>query len=415
MSDLRTLLASSAFPVPDGRMWRVATSWRGPPAQAGYIVGELTDVLSRKVHLDLYGPSTAECTAAGKSMQTVGIVELAQDLLMYRFNAVSGLYSCVFRGPIGRLDDAITDTTHTLTISAGDYRALIARLFYGAAQTFTQTDQATIVAHFVNANAVGVAPPRGLGLQFGGVLNPDGSSLGQTTGVLRDRTYTGAELTGTVIDDLSQVINGFDWAALPYDPAVFTPPNALEANVVVYYPQRGVAKPAFIAEYGVTVSNVTRSVDSTSFANYVRIDGTNSGGVPLFATSSGDVMTNPQNHPEGLWPLQASAADVSVTTTLQQQSDGQLALSSQLSPAYTLDLVPGTWNTPADCWLGDTIELRVKSGRLNVDTFVRIVAMDFDIDDSGQERLSLTVGRPPASFVSLFQQRSSTIEALTRR
>ena len=86
--------------------------------------------------------------------------------------------------------------------------------------------------------------------------------------------------------------------------------------------------------------------------------------------------------------------DVTVATTLQQDADGFVALYGDLEPAYTLTLAPGRWS-PADAWLGDTVRVIVRSGRLDVDTSVRITAVGIDVDDNGRETVSLAAGIEP--------------------
>ena len=44
--------------------------------------------------------------------------------------------------------------------------------------------------------------------------------------------------------------------------------------------------------------------------------------------------------------------------------------------------------------MGDVVPLIVQSGRLNVNTNVRVVGITYAIGDDGQEDVTLTVGRP---------------------
>ena len=67
-----------------------------------------------------------------------------------------------------------------------------------------------------------------------------------------------------------------------------------------------------------------------------------------------------------------------------------------LVPSYSLTLSPGTYRRAAFN-LGDTVPVVIKSGRLNVNTGVRIVGMNFAIDDDGDEDVELIVGRPLTS------------------
>ena len=397
---------------PDGRTWRIATCWRGPPATAGQMIGELPDATSRSFHADLWAPCTAQCTIDGRSASAAYLQELSQDLILWRWNPINSRYDIMFRGPIGVSEDTISETTHAVNVQAADYRAMLGRVIYNAPRTFTQADQFGIVNNFILPLTSGQRQPN-LGFTGLASLNPDGSNLG-FTGVLRDRAYTGAEKTMDMLDNLSQVINGFDYAIEPLDPSQVSVAQQT-GYPIMWYPQRGVTK-AFVAEYGVTVGSLTRTVNSTEFGNWVRVDGQNNDdGSPMFATSIGDVWNNPQLHAEGLWQTGQSEADVSIQSTLQQTADGQLALMSQLIPSYTVNLTPGVWNSKADCWLGDTIELRVHTGRLDVDTSVRILAFDFTIDDAGVERIALTVGRSEVTFSSIMADQRARLDALSRR
>jgi hypothetical protein len=401
--------------APDGRVWRIMTCWRGTMANRGQMVTELTEAHARKAHFDLYGPSTVECVIDGRSSQLAGLQELSQDLLLYRWNPLTARYECLFRGPIGRSQDTISETTHTVNLNASDYRAMLQRCITNQARVWTQADQASIAWTFMQYFAAGAGAPWDLGLNNQGVVNPDGTYHGATTGVLRDRTYTGAEKVGDMLDNLSQVINGFDYSLEAWDPLNAGGAPWITAQFYLWYPQRGIAK-TFVAEYGSSVGSLTRTVNSVDFGNWIRNDGQNNeDGSPLFATALGDVMANPQLHAEGLWQLAFSHSDVSDQTTLQQQATGQLALSSILQPSYTVVLVPGAWNARSDCWLGDSIALRVRSGRLSVDTAIRIIQVDFDVDDNGQERIALTVGRSAVTFSQVMADRQSQIDALTRR
>ena len=408
-------------PPADGRWWSFATCWRGPPYQRGTMVADLPEVRSRKLHFDLYGPATAECVIDGRSSQAIGLQELSQDLLVYRWDPYygsSGQWSLYFRGPIGHSQDTISETTHTVTVQAADYRAMWNRLISSASgqTTFTQQDQAAIAKSFVTLyGGTGGDPALDQGARWDGVYNADGSyNSDATTGVLRDRTYSGAVKAGDTITALSQCLGGFEWSMEPA-PAGGGSIGYQAANARVWYPQRGVTK-SFVAEWGVTVASLSRTVDSGGFANWVRMDGQNDvSGNPIFATSRGDAYTNPQLHPEGTWMEGTSSPDISVLATLQQQADGALALDSILTPSYSLVLVAGAWSQKADCWLGDTIEVRVNSGRLAVDTQVRIVQIDFDIDDDGNEKISLTVARATPTLATLLGDQRTQLNALSRR
>jgi hypothetical protein len=415
MTDLLAEPRAVAYRAPpDGRWWRAGMCWRGPAAQRNQMIADLSDAgRARKAHFQLFGPATAELVVDGRSPQASQLQELSQDLCLWRWDPTTWTYQIMFRGPIGRTEDTVSATTHSVNVAAADYRAMLGRVIYNSPRTFAAQDQWYIANAYVAPLRYDAAPNTSLGLNGITVHNPDGTQVGATTGVLRDRTYTGAEKTVDILDNLAKCIGGFDYGVDPIDP---TPPGTIQTGwVKLFYPQRGVTK-AFTAEYGATVSNLTRTVNSQDFANWVRNDGQNSSpGVPIFAVSAGDAWTNPQLHPEGLWQDGVSNADVNVQATLQQQADGYLAFHSQLVPSYTLTLVPGAWANVNDCWLGDTIAVRVRSGRLQVNTTVRVVGVDFDVDDAGVDRVSLTVARPPPTLAGIVANQNARLDALSRR
>jgi hypothetical protein len=314
----------------------------------------------------------------------------------------------MFRGPIGQTQDTISETTHTVNVNAADYRAYLGRAVLGGSFN-TTVDQDEIVRSVTLNYQYGAAQAfmdQGLLFQQ---LNPDGTTRGPS-GVTRTRTYSGAEKVGDLVDNLSNVSGGFEWGVDPGDPN-----SNLAGYLNVWYPNRGVTK-TFVAEYGATMASLSRTVQSTTFANWVRNDGQNNpDGTPMFAMAYGDVVSNPQLHPEGLWQEGISHPDVNQQTTLQQQADGELALASILVPSYSAVLAHGAWLNPQTCWLGDTIGLRVRSGRLAVNTTVRIVGVAIDLADTGAEKVSLTLGRSEPTFSDVMADNRSRLDALSRR
>jgi hypothetical protein len=65
--------------------------------------------------------------------------------------------------------------------------------------------------------------------------------------------------------------------------------------------------------------------------------------------------------------------------------------------------------------MGDSVTLVVRSGRLNVNTTVRVVGITYDVGDDGEENVSLTVGRTSPSLGAILAGYSADINALARR
>ena len=52
--------------------------------------------------------------------------------------------------------------------------------------------------------------------------------------------------------------------------------------------------------------------------------------------------------------------------------------------------------------MGDVVPLIIQSGRLNVNTTIRVVGITYDIGDDGQEDVTLTLGRPDTTLFDIF-------------
>jgi hypothetical protein len=398
------------YPTPPGSKWRLFTCWRGPPPNRNNMVSELSDARARKLHFDLYGAATASCDLDGHSPQAAGIQELSQDLMFWRFNASLG-QDVFFRGVIGHSEDSLDGTAHIVNVQAADYRAVLGRVV-ATSQSFTAAAQESIVYGLVTPSLGTSAYPANMGIQWLGVVNPDGSSSVGTTPTTRTIAYVGTEQVGAEVDKLATMQGGFDWGCEPNYPTGAAPnPSNPSAQMYLWYPSRGVSKP-FIAEYGTNVTAVKRTVDSTGFSNWVQYTGTSGTAAQV---ASGDVMANPQLHAEGLWQETKADANVADTSQLLAEAQYDLGVASVLTPSYTLTLAPGAWKAKTDCWLGDTIRVRVTSGRLAVDINVRIVQVDITIDDAGNETIALTVARPPQTLAGVLGAQNQNLYQLNRR
>ena len=65
--------------------------------------------------------------------------------------------------------------------------------------------------------------------------------------------------------------------------------------------------------------------------------------------------------------------------------------------------------------MGDTVPLIIQSGRINVNSNVRVLGITFDVGDDGEEDISLTVGRPDITFSDLLIGPVRDVNALSRR
>ena len=201
----------------------------------------------------------------------------------------------------------------------------------------------------------------------------------------------------STIDDIADREYGFDWD--------------IDSSLAfkMYYPIRGNYVP-FVAQYPGNVSTFTRSIDTTYYANSVRAIGTNSGVTVTSITSASDIGTRA----EGRWDYVEGGGDADSTAEVLSLARGILADRAALIPSYELRMKAGSFD-PSECWIGDTIRVVIKIGRLNVNTVYRIQRINFDIGDSGEEDITVSVGAPVMSISNRLWFYGRRITELERR
>jgi len=310
---------------------------------------------SMQVQWHLDDPAEASCTVDGLDPRASEVQELLTDLLVYRDSML------VFRGRIVEADDSVGDS-HDLSLRAIDYRGLLARRVTYAGTGWGATDQAQIAWNLI-AYAQGL-----IGGSWGITRG-----TGQSTGVLRDRLYVAGANVGELLDNLGRVINGYDWE--------------IDANLAlnIFHPTRGTSKD-WVAEYENTVTSFRRSVSSDAYANAVRATGADTL-TPVTVTAA-----NLASRPEGRWDQQIGDTDITQQATVTEKANGALARGEVLLPSYTCTVDPDRW-TPESAWVGDSTQLVLRSGRLDVAAVERIESVSVSIDDAGAETVALTYGQ----------------------
>ncbi len=409
-------IGPNAWPVPNFRgRWRLTLHARqfAPATLMSTIIAELPDARGRQLVQAWNTPATMTFTLDGRSPAAALVEELQHDVVAWRWDDQTGSDIAVFRGVIAQSEDQINEDAHTVTYTCHDYAAVLQRRLLTATYTVTARDQDLIVGDLLGlassahtSSGTALTPASYLPLALTAVT-PAGVLRG-LSGRTRDRTYYGSQNIGAAVDDLSKIINGFDYDVVP---------SAVDAtdSLRVFYPQQGVTRTDGIAlQYGSTISSLTRLVSSGDYANYVRVLGnkTSSAPTPQFyseATAAGTATST-----AGLWMLADDATDVTIQSTLDEKAAGELTLDAVLVPHYTLGLRPGAyeWGQPN---MGDVVPLIVQTGRLDVNTTVRVLGITYDIGDDGQEDVTLVVSRPPPSFRKLFTKSDQDIRALARR
>ena len=402
--------------VPLGRgRWRLtvhkrsfATTPGSGPTWQSTMIAELTDARGRRLDRAWNSAAQLTFTLDGSSSQAPLVLELATDVVAWRWSDTQGQDVAMFRGLVDHSEDQLTQDAGVVTFTAHDYFALLQRRYLTTAYSVVQDDQDNIVRDLV-ARANTTSSSSGTSLAPGAQLplapfyvQPDGSQrLGSPSGALRDRTYAPSQEIGAAIDDLAKVIGGFDYDVNPYQVQWSNTADALR----VFYPQQGVTRADVALVYGSNVATVTRTVSSGDYANYVRVLGNNGSSDPAAAQRFSEAWDSDANNvtvnPVGLWQSTDNASDVTVQSTLDDKAAGDLELSGILVPSYTLTLVPGTYRYGSPN-MGDTVGLVIQAGRLNVNTTVRVMGISYAIGDDGDEDVQLTVGRPVTTLAKLF-------------
>lgn len=337
---------------------------------------------SIRVGWDLDGPATATLTVDGLHPATKWILPLASDVLLYRDGRL------MFRGRLGHPDDDIDVDGHGVSVPAFDYREILDRriLWPGSRAAFGGVDQADIVwALIADTQAL---PGGDLSISQG---------VGSPTGRVRDRLYPVGKTLGETITQLSDVIDGFD----------FEVDANLAANI--YYPRRGRGSVVFVAHKPTTIRSIRRTADTADYTNALRHSGAD--GLAAVTRQVAGLATRA----EGRWEAQLGDPDITTAGTLAEKADGALTVGSELVPSYTATLQPGKWTGPDDLWLGDTTRLLVRSGRLDIDTLIRVHQMGISVDGDGDETVTVTFGRPPRSWMRFWRHVANRLTNLNRR
>src|SRR5215471_7614280 len=138
-----------------------------------------------------------------------------------------------------------------------------------------------------------------------------------------------------------------------------------------------------------TVAKVQRQMSSADYSNYWRTIGNSAGSSTQL---SGEAWTADATASApgsvGLYMTGDQVSDVKDTTWLQHQTQGKLNIYGTVQPTYTLTLVPQKWPDIAGGFynvgpfnIGDTLPLIIQSGRLNVNTSVRIMGINYMVGD----------------------------------
>lgn len=350
----------------------------GPPAVTGRPpLWEVNEPRSPKVTLKLTDSSEAGFTIDGDHPIAERVDELATDLHVLWAYTPDARREWIYRGRVGATSDQLPESgEYTLTINTLDYRAVLARrlLMSGSRQVWNQVDQGEIAWGLINT----VQQLRGGNL--GIVPSPDGILTGQ----LRDRSYNLGDEVRQRIDELSEVINGFEWDIVPGGPSAL--------HLAIFYPERGRDR-GVVLEHGKLAAAITRNVDPSQYANAIRVTGAapEGGGdePPPHEGLAEDIDTAPQ----GRWDA-AESTSITTRAALEERRDWLRDQRQVIHPTYTVKLKPGAWRGPGHIGLGDAVRLPLYRGRLRINRTLRVHEITLAPGGGDHEDVELTLGGP---------------------
>lgn len=333
-------------------------------------IAELVNATSRKLTTRLLAPGEASFKIDGAAFETALIDELITDLIVSRDGTP------LFRGRIISSTDNIDANQHTVDVTAVDYRGLLQHRTLWPTSTavatgYSAVDQADIAWDLI-------ADSQALTGGDWGITRASAT----TTGVVRTMAvgfYQAGKNLEQAITELAQLASGFDWEINP------------DREFVLYFPSRGSTLTDWVISYdasGGNVSSLTRTLDPVDYANAVRVSGAT--GTTPATQQAADLATRP----EGRWEHQ-DGTDFANDTAVLNRATRELSDASTLRPSYTATLAASSGWAPELFYLGDICPIRIKRGRLDVDSTARGVEFAFEIDDNGVEKVGITFDRPP--------------------
>jgi hypothetical protein len=144
-----------------------------------------------------------------------------------------------------------------------------------------------------------------------------------------------------------------------------------------------------VLDYGGLIASATWQIDPSRFGNWVAVTG--SEGLTAVTAASGTLGTDPR----GRWEVVESFPSVIEQATLTARGPALLAQTEVLDVDWSVTLTQGTWQGPDHIWIGDTITLAVNDGMWNFADPYRVVEMQIDIGESGEETVTLALVAAP--------------------
>lgn len=344
------------------------------PASGG-ITDDLTSTQDRKFTARLVEPSDAGFSIDANLPEAAGIDELVTDLHV-QFTDDDDVTWYMYRGRIANSSDDGDADADRATFPSVDYRGWIRdarRLLTGDTLTYTG-DQGETAWSLLNASQGHVGGNLGISKGWSGIT---------PTGVAADWTFLVGDSIGEQIKKIGETESGFDWDIVPLSE------SALQFQI--WSPQRGVDR-GIVLEKGGLVSAYRREVTSGNYRNALRYTGAD--GLTAQELAAADLATRAEGRMDGVY----ADGDLQTQAALNARASWQLAQGQLLQPTYTFTLKARAWGGPGHIWLGDPVRAVIYSGRLQVDTTLRVFELAFTIPPEGEETVQVTVGGPRPDY-----------------
>lgn len=315
---------------------------------------QLTQAKGRVITWRVDGHAFAQFSIDGRADEAAGIVERRDDLWAYRDGTL------VFRGRIVGAQDNIDPNRHDVQFHAVDYRGMLtlAAKVEPPVPTFSAVDQGQIPWQLIQSWEALAGGDWGITEGVGG-----------TSGTTRDETdITPFAPVGEVIDRLLRRDGGGEWEISP----------TLELNR--WWPQRGDITGA-VLDYGGVLSRIGRSLPE--FGN---VGGATGNDITAAAVAAAAGVAADQR---GRWTVAQGFPSVSVQSTVTAKAQWLLDQASSASESWQAEFRARGWNGPSHVWIGDTVELRVASGRLSIAAPHRVVELQAVCGDHGTEKIAV--------------------------
>lgn len=367
-------------------------------------IGELTTASSRKLTFSTVDADTLSFDMPGNHLQTARITPLVDDVLVFRGEVPVQRFRVVSR-QLSK-DSGVLKAQFT----AVAYKALLdAWIFHDAEpRSFVATEQTDIAWEIIRS----------------GLSTFAGADMGLSRGTL-PQTLVVRDLIGSIeeggdrpeyflpgmkrreaIDNVSNMINGFEWSIDPdpLDPYRLLKFNTWNVGKRTVHPDRS----PLVLDDGGSMTSWSHTVTPTDYGNVIRHTGTSSveEGQRALEPVWWPSTRNPvEPAPEGRWERDINNSDLTTQSAVDSYARSAYEQVHDYVPEISANLRRGVWRGPGQLWVGDKARFIVTEpvdgvpGEwiLYIDEDVRVIEVNVDVDEQGAEDVSLALNRPPFS------------------